>query len=102
MTLEELKQTEWYQERPEIIQKAIDTLPPTELYQFKDSKKQCHIIGYTEPNEQNSEVTLIVQKTGVGGPLASMSKVLAASIDTNQVFGVLLTDLELVEDGDRN
>lgn len=98
MTLEEFKQTDWYQERPEVIQKAIDIIPPTELYRFKDSQKECQIIGYTEPKKGSNpeDVTLIVQKTGEGGPLASMSKTLAAAIDRNPVFGVAITDLEVV------
>lgn len=90
MTLEELKQNEWYKERPLVIQEAINILPPIELYKFKDSGKQCYILSYGEPESGLLEdVTCTVQKTGVGG-LLNMP-----SIDSNRVFGVKLTDLEI-------
>lgn len=94
-TLDELKETDWYKERPEVIKEAINRIPPTQLYQFKDSKKQCYIVGYTEPDDKTLEVTLIVQKTGVGGPMAEAG---LGVLDRNQVFGVKPDDLEIFED----
>lgn len=92
MKLQELKQTDWYKERPIIIQNAIDILPPTKMYRFKDSKKQCQLISYEEPdNKKLNDVTVTVQKTGVGG---IMDKMKLGKLDTNRVFGVKLTDLE--------
>ena len=94
-TLSEFKTSEWYLTRPETIRKAIDLLPPVILYQWKTNKKQCYIIGYTEPNDKELEVTLIVQKTGIGGLMAAMG---LSSIDKNQVFGVHINDLEPVNE----
>ena len=95
MTIQELKQTDWYKGRPLIIQKAIDKLPPTSLYRFKESGKQCRLIGYQEPNDKSKEVTVRVQKTGVGGFMAMVG---LESLDTCQVFDVKLTDLEQWKD----
>ena len=90
--MKELKEDEWYQTRPQIIKDAIDILPPTRYYMFKDSKKECYIISYDEPeNGKVEDVTVMVQKTGVGGPMAEMG---LSMLDTNKVFGVALTDLE--------
>lgn len=92
VTLEELKQTDWYKERPKVIQEAICKKPPIRMYKFKDSGKQCYIHSYEEPNSDKLEdVTCTVQKTGKGGPLAEMG---LGSLDTNGVFGVPLDDLE--------
>ena len=90
MTLNELKQTDWYQERPDSIKEAIEKLPPIVLYKFKNSGKQCHIISYDEDKE-TGEITLTVQKTGLGGAMAQMG---LGTLDTNAVFGVKLDDLE--------
>lgn len=93
MNLEELKQTEWYKERPEIIKQAINILPPTQLYKFKDSGKQCQLISYSEPKSGKfEEITVVVQKTGKGGLLDAMG---IGFLDTHQVFGVRLEDLEV-------
>lgn len=92
MTVEEFQKTEWFLQRPELIQKAIITLPPICHYKFKNSGKQCYIISYDEPESQLLEdVTVTVQKTGVGGAMAEMGM---GQLDTNQVFGVKLDDLE--------
>lgn len=92
MGLQELKQTDWYKERPKVIQEAIDLLPPTKMYRFKNSKKQCQLISFEEPESKKlDDVTVTVQKTGVGGVMDEMG---LGSLDTNQVFGVKLTDLE--------
>ena len=89
MTLDELKQEQWYQDRPDIIKRAIDRLPPIQFYKFKDSGKQCHILSYEEPDSGNlDDVTVTVQKTGVG----SMRGL--EHINKNAVFGVYLDDLE--------
>jgi len=92
MTLSEIQQSEWYLSRPPVIQQAIDILPPGQLYQFKDSGKQCTIYSYDEPESGLIEdVTVTVNKTGIGGALASMG---LGALDTNSVFGVKLSDLE--------
>ena len=92
MTLEELKESNWYKERPEVIQQAICILPLICLYKFKDSGKQCVIYSFSEPESNKLEdVTITVQKTGIGGPMAEMGLGL---LDTNKVFGVRLDDLE--------
>lgn len=91
--LEQLKETDWYRQRPDVIKKAIDQTPPTQLYRFKDSQKQCFIVGYTEPESPDGKVTLIVQKTGVGGPMAEMG---LGELDTNQVFDVVPESLEAI------
>ena len=93
MTIEELKQTVWYNERPEVIKQAICKLPPTQLYKFKSSGKQCQIYSFEEPESGKLEdVTCTVLKTGVGGAMAEMG---IGMLDTNGVFGVKLDDLEL-------
>lgn len=94
MTLEEFKETDWYKERPEIIKQAICLLPPMQLYKFKESGYQCYIVSYEEPDpsdEMFKTVTVTVQKTGVGGPLAGTG---FERLNTNGVFGVKLDDLE--------
>lgn len=94
MTLDELKTSDWYNTRPEVIQQAINKLPPIGIYQFKDSKKQCYIYSYEEPESGKLEdVTVTVQKIGKGGPMDAMGM---GALDTNGVFGVKLDDLELV------
>lgn len=89
ISLLEIVEGEWYKSRPQVIQAAIRTLPPTRMYMFKDSKKECYIISYEEPESGKLEdVTVTVQKTGRGS-MAGLE-----SINMNQVFGVKLTDLE--------
>lgn len=94
MDLQEIKQTDWYKERPLVIQQAIDLLPPTGLYKFKESGKQCQLRSYEEPESGKLEdVTVTVIKTGVGGPLAGTG--LEVISDANVcVFGVKLDSLE--------
>lgn len=94
MTMEEIKATPWYQERPEIIRQAIEKLPPNKLYKFKGSGKQCYLVSYEEPEEKDEvkEVTVTVQKTGKGGAAEKMGM---PELDTNIVFGVRPDDLEL-------
>jgi len=92
MDLQELKKTDWYKVKPSLIQNAIDLLPPTKMYRFKNSKKQCHIISYEEPESNKfDDVTVTVQKTGEGGSMDVMG---FGALDTNQVFDVKLTDIE--------
>lgn len=87
MTLKELKDTDWYKERPAIIKEAIDSWPPIVKYKIKHSGHQCVIVGYTEPDENCNEVTAIVQKTGIGSPFPEMNMY--------QVFGVKKNELEM-------
>lgn len=92
MDLQELKQTDWYKERPSVIQGAIDLLPPIKLYKFKESGKQCELMSYQEPDSGKLEdVTVAVGKTGIGGAMDEMG---LGSLDKNMVFGVKITDLE--------
>ena len=92
MDLQELKITDWYKERPIVIRKAIDLLPPTKLYKFKSSGKQCALISYEEPeNKKLEDVTVTVQKTGIGGVMEGTG---LEVFGTNQVFGVKINDLE--------
>lgn len=90
MRLEELQENEWYKQRPEVIRRAIDKLPPIQLYKLKDSGKQCQIASFEEPESGKLEdVTCTVQKTGIGGAMG------LGALDTNSVFGVLFSaDLE--------
>lgn len=94
MDLQEIKQTDWYKERPLVIQQAIDLLPPTQLYKFKESGKQCQLRSYEEPESGKLEdVTVTVVKTGVGGALEGTG--LEMLMDANiGVFGVKLDTLE--------
>ncbi len=88
---ERLRSEEWYNTRPQVIKDAINKIPPVIYYKFKNSGKQCYIVAFTEPDEENKEVTLTVQKTGEGGAMAKMG---LGVLDTNQVFGVHIEDLE--------
>lgn len=93
MTPQELQQTEWYKERPEIIRQAIDKLPPIQLYRFKESGKQCYIVSFEEHESGKvKDVTCTVQKTGIGGTMAEMGM---GELDKNVVFGVNIDDLEV-------
>lgn len=92
MTLEELKQTGWYNERPEVIKQAICKLPPVQYYKIKSTGQQCKIYSYDEPeNGKIEDVTCTVQKTGVGGILGEMG---LGTFNTGRVFGFKLDDLE--------
>lgn len=92
MTLEEIKSTEWYKRSPDIIKQAIYKLPPTTLYKFKNTGKQCIIMSYDEPDSGKYEdVRLTVQKTGKGGVL---SKIGFSRLDMDNVFDVRLDDIE--------
>lgn len=92
MTIKEIKQTDWFKSRPLIIQQAVEKFPPTQLYRFKESGKQCMILSFGEPKSGKFEdVTCTVKKTGVGGVLADMGLTL---LDIETVFGVKLDDLE--------
>jgi hypothetical protein len=91
MTFDELIKTDWYLTRPKRVKDAINKLPPTNLYRFKDSKKQCYIVSYEEPHSETEPITVTVQKTGVGGNLALMG---LGVLDTNKVFDVSLDNLE--------
>jgi hypothetical protein len=92
ITLEYIQGLEWYKSRPSIIRKAIDKLPPICLYKIKSSGKQCELISYEEPDSGLFEdVTVTVEKTGIGGPMAAMGM---GELDYNQVFGLKLDDLE--------
>lgn len=94
-TIEELRETDWYKSRPDIIKAAIEEKNPMVLYKFKNSGKQCHIHSYDEPTDDEPQVvTVTVQKTGKGGYLDSLGM---GHLDTNKVFGVKLDDLELWE-----
>jgi len=95
MDLQQIKETDWYKERPLVIQQAIDLLPPTGLYKFKESGKQCQLVSYEEPESGKLEdVTVTVRKTGVGGALEGTG--LEELMDKNVgVFGVKLDTLEL-------
>lgn len=96
MDLEELKQSDWYKQRPKIIKQAICQLPPTQAYIFKETGKQCVITSFEEPESGKfEEVTCTVYKTGKGG---SMEKLGAPELDTGIVFGVKLDALEPWED----
>lgn len=95
MTIEEIRETDWYKERPEVIKQAIELLPPTQLYMFKTDGKQCTIYSYEEPKSGKIEdVTITVQKTGIGGVLSDIG---LGIFDTNLVFGVKIDDLELYQ-----
>lgn len=93
MTIEEIRETDWYKSRPEIIRQAIDLVPPNQLYKVKDTGKQCLIISIEEPESGRLEdVTFTIQKTGVGG---SFEGTLLEQLDTRfQVFGLKREDLE--------
>lgn len=94
METEDITKSDWFKERPKIIQEAIENLPPTNLYSLNG--KQCHIISYEEPESGLSkDVTVMVQKTGVGGVLAEMGM---GELDTNRVFGIKPEDLKIWEE----
>jgi hypothetical protein len=93
-SIQEIMESDWYKTRPEAIQQAIVKMPPTVMYRFKDSKKECYILAYTEGDTENDPVTLVVQKTGKGGILSTLGM---PELDTNQVFEVSIDDLELIE-----
>lgn len=91
MTLDEIKETDWYKERPDIIKQAVEILPPMQLYRVKSTGQQVSLYSYHEA-ETIEEVTVTVVKTGKGGPLG---KIGLGEIEKGQgVFGYKLTDLE--------
>ena len=60
------------------------------LKKLEDIQKTVDIIEQ-EGASLGKDVTVTVQKTGVGGTMAEMG---LGNLDTNKVFGVKLTDLE--------
>lgn len=92
-TMQTVVDSEWFHTRPKVIQDAIIKLPPTRYYSLNG--RQCFIIAYSEPESRKKEVTVRVQKTGVGGPMAEMG---LGSLDQNQVFGIKLSDLSIWRD----
>lgn len=91
MTIDEVKETEWYKERPQIIKDAIEVLPPIRLYKTPEGK-QCYLYSYSEPDSGKLEdVTVRVHFTGVGGPLAGTG--LEVLDFGSGVFGYKLSDL---------
>jgi len=94
MDISEIKETEWYKGRPELIKKAIDLKPPG-LYSLNG--KQCFLISYQEPEDGSllEDITVTVQKTGEGGLLSDLG---LGELDTNQVFGVKIKELSVWED----
>lgn len=92
-TLQELQESDWYKSRPEVIRQAIDKMgDPNKMLRMKSTGKQCWIYSFEEPHSGKLEdVTVTVRKTGVGGSLAMMG---LGALDTNDVFGVKLDDLE--------
>ena len=92
MSIDEFKESDWYKTRPEIIKQAIELLPPTQLWKFKDSGKQCQLYSYGEPKSGKLEdVTVTVICTGIGGAMADMGM---GELTKCRVFGVPLDDLE--------
>lgn len=92
MSIDEFKELDWYKTRPEIIKQAINLLPPTELWKFKDSGKQCEIYSYDEPKSNKLEdVTVTVICTGIGGAMANAGM---GELTKRKVFGVSLDSLE--------
>jgi hypothetical protein len=92
MTIEDIKETEFYKSRPEIIQKAIEARPFNQLYRIRDTGHECFIFSYDEPTSGKFEdITLTVEKTGNGGALADLG---AGELDKGwQVFGLSLDDI---------
>ena len=95
MTLEELKQDDWYKSRSLVIQQAIDILPPIQLYKLKDSGKQCYIRSYEEPESGKIEdVTVTVVKKTDYGIMAEMGN----GVLGNSYCGLSLDDLKPWDD----
>lgn len=96
--LDDLKKTDWYKERPECIQQAIEMRPPVMVYALNG--KGCHIISYEEPESGKLEdVTVTVQKNGIveDGEGLGLGAAYNAAMHTNQVFNVKLEDLQLFD-----
>lgn len=82
---EQILESEWFKERPEIIQQAIKERMPNIFYYLNG--KECFIYSYEEPTSGKFEdVTVKVKKTGKGGFIPEL--------DQNGVFGVKLSDLK--------
>lgn len=90
--LSEIKESEWYKDRPQCIKQAIEIRPPVMLYSLNE--KGCSILSYEEPESGRVEdVTVTVQKNGlVEGE--SFGPAYNQAIHTNRVFGVKLEDLK--------
>ena len=69
VTLEEIQASDWYKNRPKIIQKAIDKRPPG-IYIVKETGHSCILLSYEEPeSEKFEDVTVTVQiTTGLFAP----------------------------------
>lgn len=90
MKLDELKSTDWYKERPNVIKQAIEKKSPTETYVY-GKYKQCFIYSYEEPESGKLEdVTCTIEFTGKGGILEGTN---LEDLDKYQVYGVKLDDL---------
>lgn len=83
---------DWYNERPEIIKRALNIIPPDKLYKIKATGSQCYIYSIEEPKSDLFEdITVTVYKTGIGGALDNIG---LGHLDTNGVFGLKIEDLE--------
>jgi len=90
--LKKLKKSDWYKERPVVIQQAINLLTPTQMWKLKNSGKQCMIYSYEEPvSGKLEDVTVTVTLTGRGGVMDSMG---LGMLDTYKVSGIKFNDLE--------
>lgn len=89
---------DWYNEKPEIIKKALNILPPDKLYKIKSTDSQCYIYSFEEPSSGLfKDITLTVYKTGIvrdNRPKLGDMVMGEDNYRTAGVFGLKIEDLE--------
>jgi len=85
----DIKETEWYQGRPTIVQRRIDEYPPQFLYRKKDTGHVVELYSYDEGEDGLCKTCtiLILQKNNDHMRIAM----------ERRVFGVPFDDLERLE-----
>ena len=87
MSVEQIRETEWYQTRPPAVQQRIDACPPTQFYRLKTTGQIVPIYSY-EVNHQGECNTCKVQVLRQYNPEVVLDRT---------VFNVPFENLEAIE-----
>jgi len=54
------EQMDWYNSRPQVIQKAIDQFDPTRCYRLKQTNGHYHLRSFLEPEKESDPVGVTI------------------------------------------